>query len=123
MRIFVCLLLGLALVWSAIAADAAGKWSGTFTPENGNGGYAYVILKQSGSTLTGSAGGDPDNQWPGLQGTIKGNNISFQVKSAEDGVVYKCNLVLDGDHMKGDVAMTFPDGRAGKGKLDLERVK
>jgi hypothetical protein len=30
--------------------------------------------------------------------------------------------VLNGDHLKGDVAFTTSDGQSGKGSLDLKRV-
>jgi hypothetical protein len=120
--ILLCLFLCVALAFTATAADISGKWSGSFQPENGDGGSAYVILKQSGTTITGSGGPDANEQWPGLQGTISGNNVSFQVKSAADGTVYKCALVVDGDHLKGDVLFTTAEGQSGKAKLDLTRV-
>src|SRR5215469_8644431 len=112
----------LALAFTAAAADISGKWSGSFTPESGDGGSAYVILKQSGSTLTGSGGPDANEQWPGLTGTVSGNKVTFEVKSASDGTVYKGTLVLEGDHLKGEVVFTPEGGQAGKAKLDLTKV-
>jgi hypothetical protein len=117
-----CLFVMVALALTAAAADTSGKWSGSFTPENGDAGSAYVILKQSGTTLTGSAGPNANEQWPGLQGKVSGNRISFQVKSATDGTVYKCDLSLDGDHLKGDVTFTSAEGQSGKAKLELARA-
>ena len=119
--ILLCVLVAAALALTAVAADISGKWSGSFTPENGGGGSAYVILKQNGTTLTGSGGPDASEQWPGLQGTINGNKVSFQVRSATDGTLYKCDLTLDGEHLKGDVTFTSADGQSGKAKLDLAR--
>ena len=120
--ILLCLFLCVALPFLAAAADVSGKWSGSFTPENGDGGSAYLILKQSGATITGSGGPDANDQWPGLHGAIDGNKVSFEVKSTDDGTVYKCTLVLSGDHLKGDVVFTTADGTSGKGTLDLTRV-
>jgi len=120
--ILLCLLVTVALALTAAAADISGKWTGSFTPENGDAGSAYVILKQSGTTLTGSAGPNANEQWPGLQGTIGGNKVSFQVKSASDGTLYKCDLELGGDHLKGDVTFTSAEGQSGKAKLDLTRA-
>jgi len=120
--ILFCSLLSVALALTAAAADVSGKWSGTFTPETGDGGSAYVILKQSGSTITGTGGPDANNQWPGLQGKSDGNKVTFEVKSADDGTIFKCTLVLDGDHLNGDVESTTPDGQLGKAKLNLTRV-
>jgi|SRR5580704_3469026 opacity protein-like surface antigen len=120
--ILLCSLLCLALALTAAAADVGGKWSGTFTPESGDGGSAYVILKQTGSTITGTGGPDADHQWPGLQGKIDGNKVTFEVKSTDDGTIFKGTLVLDGDHLNGDVESTSPDGQSGKAKLNLTRV-
>jgi hypothetical protein len=116
------LFLSVALACTATAADISGKWSGTFVAENGDSGTAYVILKQSGSTITGSGGPDANEQWPALQGTIDGNKISLQVKSTTDGRVYNCALVLDADHLKGEVHYSNTAGEIGNAKLDLTRV-
>jgi len=121
-RALLWLLLCVALPFIAAAADVSGKWSGSFTPENGDGGSAYVILKQSDAIITGSGGPDANDQWPGLHGTIDGNKVSFEVKSTDDGTVYKGALVLSGDHLKGDVVFTMADGTSGKATLDLTRV-
>jgi hypothetical protein len=121
--ILLTLSLCLALAWTAAAADLSGKWTGSFTPENGDNGSAYVILKQAGTTITGSGGPDENNQWPGLQGTVNGNTVTFEVKNPDDGTIFKGTLVLDGDHLKGDVVATMPDGQTMKAKLDLTRVK
>ena len=114
--------LAMLLAWTASAADVSGRWTGSFTPDSGDPGTAYVILTQSGTKITGTGGPDASEQWPGLQGTIQGNKVSFEVKSASDGTVYKCDLVLEGDHLKGDVSFTPAGGQPGKGKLDLSRA-
>ena len=119
--ILLCLLI-MGLAFAAAAADVTGKWSGSFTPESGDGGSAYVILKQSGTTITGSGGPDASQQWPGLTGTINGNKLTFEVKSPDDGTVYKCELVLDGNRLQGAVTFAPEGGQPGKGKLDLTRV-
>ncbi len=122
MKTILRLFLSIALAGAAMAADSSGKWTGSFVTENGDNGTAYLILKQTGNTLTGSGGPDENEQWPGLQGTVDGNKITFQVKSAADGTVYKCSLVLDGDRLKGDVQFTAADGHSANAKLDLSRV-
>jgi len=120
-KLLLCCLL-MALAFSAAAADVSGHWNGSFMPENGDSGTAYVILKQSGTAITGSGGPDANEQWPGLTGTISGNKVSFQVKSASDGTLYRGTLVIEGDHLKGDVVFTTADGQTGTAKLDLARV-
>ena len=121
--ILLCFFLCLALAFAAAAADVSGKWNGTFAPDNGDNGSAYLILKQSGAKLTGSGGPDENDQWPGLQGTVDGNKVSFEVKKPDDGTVYKGALVLNGDHLDGEVTFTLPDGQSGKAKLNLTKVK
>ncbi|HEX6971424.1 MAG TPA: hypothetical protein VF234_04335, partial [Limnochordia bacterium] len=106
---------------TALAADATGKWSGSFAPEGQNPSGAFVILKQAGTALTGSAGPDEGEQWPLKNGKIVGNKITGEVTSP-DGVVYKLDVVLDGDHMKGDVSASR-EGQAIKAKIELTRQK
>jgi hypothetical protein len=121
--ILACLVLCLAVAFTAAAGDLNGKWSGSFTPENGDGGTAYLILKLNGSTVTGTGGPDANEQWPGLQGMVHENKVSLQVTSTSDGTVYKCVLVLEGDSLKGDVVFTPSGGQPGKAKVELTRVK
>jgi opacity protein-like surface antigen len=124
-KMLLCSYLVVAMALAAAAADVTGKWSGSFTPEGGQPGTAYAILKQSGTALTGSAGPDESQQWPDLKGTIHGDKVTVEVKSTSDGTVYKCDLVLEGDHLKGDVSATAGGGggQALKAKMDLARVK
>lgn len=120
--ILLCLFLCLAVAFTAAAADINGKWSGSFNAESGDNGTAYLVLKATGTNLTGTGGPDANEQWPGLLGTVHGNKVSFQVTSKSDGTVYKCDLVLDGDSLKGDVVFTPSGGQPGKAKLELTRV-
>ena len=118
MKTLVCTLL---FALCAMAADATGKWSGTFAPEGQSPNNAYVILKQSGTSLTGSAGPDEGQQWPLTEGKVTGNKITGTVTSP-DGVVYKLDVTLDGDKMAGDVSASA-NGQAMKAKIELTRVK
>lgn len=122
-KILVCSFLSVAMALVAAAADVSGKWSGSLTPEGGQSNGAFAVLKQSGSTITGTAGPDEGQQWPDLKGTIRGDKVTVEVKSPEDGTVYKCDLVLMGDHLKGEVSATGSGGQAMKGTMDLARVK
>lgn len=121
-RTFVCFLLAVVTAAIAMAADATGKWTGSFTPENGDTQSALLVLKQNGTAITGTAGPDEGEQWPIRVGKIEGNKVTVEVQS-EDGVaVYRCELVLDGDHMKGDLTATRGD-QTMKAKMDVSRVK
>lgn len=106
---------------AAFAADATGKWSGTFTPEGQDGQPAYVILKQSGSALTGSGGPDESQQWPINNGKVEGNRVTGDV-TAPDGTIYKLDVVMDGDKLTGGIT-AVRDGQTMKAKIELNRVK
>jgi hypothetical protein len=121
MKTTACTLLLALSAMTALAADVTGKWSGTFAPEGQNPSGAYVVLKQSGETLTGSAGPEETQQWPIANGKIQGNKITGTVTSPE-GMVFKLDLTVDGDRIKGDVTGT-QEGQVMKGKVDLARVK
>lgn len=121
-KIAVCGFLVIAMAFAATAADVTGKWSGTFTPESGENGSAFVILKQTGTAITGTGGPDENQQWPDLKGTIHGDKVTLEVKSTSDGTLYKCDLVLAGDHLKGAVLATS-GGQTLKAAMDVQRVK
>ena len=116
-----------ALATCAAAADATGKWSGTFTMAGPDGqpgqpNAAYMVLKQAGTTITGTGGPDETQQFAIEKGKIQGNKITGEVHDS-DNVLYKLDLVLDGDHVKGDIAVTTPDGQTINGKVEMTRVK
>jgi hypothetical protein len=120
-RLLACGFLAFALVLTAAAADVSGKWSGTFVPEGGDSSPAYMILKQAGTSLTGSAGPNDGQQFPVQEGKIQDNKVSFQV-TTDNGVIYKCSMVLEADHLTGDISATR-DGQSMKGKIEMTRVK
>ena len=121
MKTFVCTLLIAICAITALAADVSGKWTGNFTPEGQDAQSAFVILKQSGNTLTGSGGPDENEQWPIANGKIDGNHVTGDV-TAPDGSVYKLDVVIDGDKAKGEITANH-DGQNIKGKIELTRVK
>jgi hypothetical protein len=121
MKTLVCTLAIALFAMTAMAADVTGKWSGSFSPEGQNPSNAFVILKQTGTTVTGSAGPDEGQQWPLTNGKIQGNKITGDVTSP-DGIVYKLDLVLENDRIKGDADATR-EGQTMKAKVDLGRVK
>lgn len=120
MKTLLCTLLIALCAMTAFAADVTGKWSGTFAPSGGDSNPAYAVLKQAGSTITGTAGPGEDQQWP-FTGKIDGNRVTGEVKGPE-GQVFKLDLTLDGDRLKGDASGEH-DGQAMKATLDLTRVK
>ncbi len=107
------------------AGDVSGTWSGAFTvtgPDSSRDGTAFLILKQVGSDISGSGGPDKNQQWPLAKASMDGNRLTGEV-TQPDGVVVKISLMLDDDHLQGDVTVNAPNGVNMKGKMDLTRVK
>ncbi len=119
MRLLACILL---LAGLGLADDISGKWSGTLLPDGRDASGAYMILKQTGAALTGTAGPDENQQIPIDKGKVEGTKVTAEVPTP-DGPVYKLSMVLEGEHLKGDVVATNPDGGTIKAKIDLTRVK
>ena len=124
MKLFVCSLLMAALAMAAAAADVSGTWSGSLkggpTGPDGQDGAVTLVLKQAGTEITGSAGPSPDHQMPIQKGTIEGNKIALEVAVGEG--IFKFALVLEGEHIKGDVNGSMGDQTI-QAKVDVTRAK
>src|ERR1017187_8707264 len=101
-RIFVCFVLAAVTAAIALAADVTGKWVGSFLPEGGDSHPACLVLTQNGTAITGTAGPDETQQFPIQTGKIDGNKVSVEI-APHEGAVFKIEMVLDGDHLKGDL--------------------
>jgi len=125
MKTLACFLLLLGLALSAAAADITGNWSGTFNMTRSDGesneGEALLVLKQNGSEITGSVGPNESERIPIAKGKIEGDKITLETAGGE-GPAIKFELVLEGDHIKGDASGSH-DGQTMKAKLDVTRVK
>jgi hypothetical protein len=120
-RIIVCLLLAVAVAAVAMAADVTGTWTGTMAPEDGEGHPALLVLTQTGAAITGTAGPDDAQQFPIQKGMIDGAKIILEI-APHEGALFHMELVLDGDHMKGDMTGKMDDETM-KAKVDVSRVK
>ena len=78
------------------------------------------MLKQDGTDLTGTAGPEEAQQFPITEGKVDGNKLSFKVQS--DGPLFSWALVLENEHLKGDVTASMQDQTL-TAKLDATRVK
>lgn len=118
------LLLGAFALTAAADTDITGKWSGSFeitTPDGEtHNDTALLILKQSGSDITGTVGPNEDQQFPIQTGKIEGDKITIQAD--HEGRTLKLALVLVADHIKGEANLTR-EGETSKAKLDVTRVK
>jgi len=124
MKILLCLAAIAAIALSAPAdVNVSGKWSGTFsvTGSDGNSEPAFLLLKQEGTAVTGSAGPNEEQQHPIKKGSVAGNKLTLEIEPRENQTI-KLELVVDGDRMKGDINMAR-DGETRNGKLDLARAK
>ena len=116
------LLLTLAAV-TLMAADATGTWVGNLTvltPGGTEDHPAHLVLKQDGTTLTGTAGPDAGEQYPISNGKAENGNVSFEVSA--DNSVMKLTLKQDGDGMKGEMVRQR-EGETLTAKIAVKRDK
>ena len=124
MQALKAVLLSAVLALVASAADVSGTWSGSLKVTGPDGqtqdDTIHLTLKQDGGKLTGTAGPRADEQLPIEKGTIDGNNVTMEVPYFSG--TFKFAVVLEGDHLKGDVAMSA-GGQTIKAKMDATRAK
>ncbi|QQS46565.1 MAG: hypothetical protein IPM66_22140 [Acidobacteriota bacterium] len=116
--------LSLMLIFSPTllaAEDLTGTWSGSFnitmngeTKEDS----AYIVLKQNGTELTGTAGPNSGQQWQILKGKIEGDKVTFEVQTDEPLIKFELTLV-DG-HLKGKASAEH-QGTALSAEVDVQR--
>jgi len=125
MKTVVCLSVLFLAGMTLRAADITGKWSGFFSRTGPNGEAqqetTFLILQQKGTEVTGSGGPEEVRQYPIQNGKIEGDRITFEVLG--EGPLYKLDLVLEGDHIKGDVTVVVLGGETVKAKVDITRVQ
>jgi hypothetical protein len=126
MKIFLCLIALCALGLAARAeTDVTGKWTGTLTISGPDGGgepsSALLLLKQSGSEITGTVGPNDGEQFPVKKGTIAGSKITLEIEPHENQSV-TVELVVTGEKMTGELSMSR-DGEKRTGKIEVARAK
>ena len=88
-------------------ADVTGTWEGKLIGQRPDGTTsedgAYLVLAQKGTTVTGTVGGNIDDQHPITTGTIDGSKVTLQATHSSNGREYKVELTVEGDEMKGTV--------------------
>ena len=125
MRTLLCFLVLAALAGLALAdVDVTGKWSGSFNATNPDGetkeSTAVLVLKQSGTDITGTAGPTEDEQFAIQKGKIEGDKVTLEVD--HDGHTMKFDLVLAADRLTGE-AKVSRDGQDLRAKIDVTRAK
>jgi hypothetical protein len=125
MKILRCFLVLAALAGLAIAdMDVSGKWSGSFNAMGPNGELkettAVMVLRQTGTDITGSVGPSEDAQFPIQKGRIEGDKITLEAD--HEGHTIRFDLVCAGSRISGDVSMSV-EGQTAKAKIDVTRAK
>jgi hypothetical protein len=115
------------------AEDLSGRWSGTFiTTVDGGAPHddlAYLVLKQTGADLTGTAGPNADQQMPIAKGKVETVKVDGKdtTKAAfdltnPDGMMAHFDLSLVDGRLKGK-ATAERDGHTMNAIIDVARVK
>jgi hypothetical protein len=122
--IFSIMLLGVIALVAAPDSNVSGKWSGSFNLTRPDGetkdSTAVLLLKQTGTEISGSVGPNEEEQHAITKGSIAGDKITLE--AADEGRVIRFDLVLAGDRITGEANMTN-EGQTTKAKLDVTRVK
>lgn len=103
----------------AQAAGVSGKWSGS-SSDNGPIGTVFAVLKQEGTTLTGTAGPSESKQLPIASGKVAGERLTFEVKMG--GGTLRFDLTDAGSELRGTVQLSDGGGHTESSKVVLKPV-
>jgi hypothetical protein len=101
--------LALAVLLGGLAygADATGVWSGAIEMKDPAGNQraepGYLVLRQDGDALTGTAGPNASEQVRIRNGRVDGQQVSFELPGAGGTGIMTFLLVLNVDELKGTV--------------------
>jgi hypothetical protein len=119
-----CLFLCLPLLLAG--DDISGRWSGSIEVADNAGGSSITTpvraeFQQRANLVSGKIGRREDEQSETIRnGKVEGTKISFEVSSVETTSAMKFNLVLQGDHLEGEMKGTVDSGEI-VGKVRLTR--
>jgi hypothetical protein len=109
------------------SADVSGKWSGIIEVADTAGGSSIttsvrVELEQKANLVSGRIGRKEDERVEDIRnGKIEGTKVSFEVSSQETTTAMKFSLVLEGNHLEGEMKGMVDSGEiVGKVKLTRE---
>jgi len=121
-KLMLCVLMS---AFALHAAELTGKWSGSFDITNEQGetkaDTAYMDLKESGGSVTGTAGPNEDKQFSLRKGKLDGQKLTFEVVM-DDGGVLAFELSFDGTSIQGSCTGTGDGGEKLSAKVNLKRA-
>jgi hypothetical protein len=103
----------------AQAAGVSGKWSGS-SSDNSPMGTVFAVLKQEGTTLTGTAGPSESKQLPIVSGKVDGDRLTFEVKMG--GGTLRFDLTNAGSELRGTVQLSDGGGHTDSSRVVLKSV-
>jgi hypothetical protein len=112
---------GAATFQAIRSIDVSGAWSGDWEvgPDGGPGPH-YMVLKQDGADVTGTAGPDRGAQMPIRNGRVADGQLTFFVGPA-GGPSLKFNFKVEKEAMRGDAVLSI-NGADQKLKLAVKRI-
>ena len=121
MKAILCFLLVSAVALTA--AELTGKWTGSFDVTNSGGqkaDTAFMNLKLTGNTVTGTAGPNTGEQMAIRNGKLEGSKLTFDVENDDESISFE--LVFDGETIRGIATGKGPRGQQWSAKLNLKRA-
>jgi hypothetical protein len=107
------------------AADVTGTWTGSMAMTKGDetkDDSAYLVLKQTGTEITGTIGPNADKRLQITKGTADGDNVYIEaVVEGDNKLVLR--LKVDGDKLIGDLKAEGPTAPPISGKMTLSKEK
>jgi hypothetical protein len=111
------------VVVGAMAADLSGKWKGSFSssePEDpARANPLFVVLKQEGNRLTGTAGLAESQQMPIKAGKAEGDHLVFEVDIGGGTIAF--DLKSAGAELQGEMWLS-EGGRKTAARVILKRA-
>ena len=115
----------LTLVAAMHAADVTGTWSGSMAMTKGDetkDDSAYLILKQTGTEITGTIGPNADKRLTITKGSADGNGVYIEaIVEGDNKLVLR--LKVEGDKLVGDLKAEGPTAPPISGKMSLTKEK
>jgi hypothetical protein len=120
------LLVGLVAFAALIhAADVTGTWSGSMAMTKGDEAKddtAYLVLKQTGTEISGTIGPNAEKRLTITKGSAEGNNVYIEATVEGDNKLV-LRLKVDGDKLVGDLKAEGPTAPPISGKMSLTKAK